>query len=67
MANDIDFEEIKKEYVSGSGSLRELAEKFGITYSSIANRSKKDGWVMHRFLKTNKTVLVNLRKIITGT
>lgn len=49
MANDIDFEEIKKEYVSGSGSLRELAEKFGITYSSIANRSKKDGWVMIRF------------------
>lgn len=48
MANDIDFEEIKKEYVSGSGSLRELAEKFGITYSSIANRSKKDGWVKLR-------------------
>lgn len=48
MANDIDFEAIKKEYVSGNDSLRELAEKYGITYSSIANRSKKDGWVKLR-------------------
>ena len=43
-----DFERIKKEYISGGGSLRELAEKHGITYSSIANRSKKDGWVKLR-------------------
>lgn len=48
MAHDIDFEVIKKEYIAGKDSLRVLAKKYGVTYSAIANRSKKDGWVALR-------------------
>lgn len=48
MSYEVDFDEIKKEYIAGTESLRFLAEKYGITYSAIANRSKKDGWVKLR-------------------
>lgn len=48
MSDAVDFEAIKKEYIGGNESLRELADKYGISRNAIAHRSKKEGWVKQK-------------------
>ena len=40
----IDWAKIKGEYVTGDISLVKIAEKYGVSISSVQKRSKKDGW-----------------------
>lgn len=44
----IDWKSIKTEYISSDISIRELAEKHGISLSTVKSRSSKEGWVEAR-------------------
>lgn len=41
----VDWDEIKRDYVAGSMSNRELAAWYSISEGAIRKRAKKDGWV----------------------
>lgn len=42
--NKTDYAVIKQAYITGTDSYRELGKKFGINYSSLAQKAKRDGW-----------------------
>ena len=44
----IDWQSIKTEYISGDISIRELAEKHGVSLSTVKSRSSREGWVEAR-------------------
>ena len=48
-----DWEAIRSEYVTGSMSIKELSQKHGIRYRSLAEKCSKGGWVAAR--KKHKT------------
>ena len=39
-----DWETIRAEYVTGTGSLRQLAKKYGVGVSAIGMRAKREHW-----------------------
>ena len=48
MPTVIDWTAIKTEYVTGQGSYRTLAEKYGLRKDRIARRGKAEGWERQR-------------------
>lgn len=44
----IDYASIEKEYVTGEESLRELARRRGVAWSSLASKSRRDNWTDKR-------------------
>lgn len=53
---------MKTEYITGSCSYRDLAEKYGVFLTTIADRGKKEGWVELRKQHRNTVVTKALRK-----
>ena len=44
----IQWDQVKTEYVTGTGTYRELAEKYGVSYGSLKTHAGIDGWVRDR-------------------
>lgn len=44
----VDWKKIEEEYLAGSVSYRDLAEKYGISVDTVASRGKRGGWVGKR-------------------
>lgn len=51
----VDWMAVRNEYVSGVGSMRQLAAKYGVDASTIARKSKAEGWQAVRREQRNKT------------
>ena len=51
-----DWNAIKTEYITTDTSYRKLAEKYGVHYNVIANRSKQEEWISQRNQHRDKTV-----------
>ena len=51
-----DWQKIKTEYITTDTSYRKLAEKYGVHYNAIANRSKQEGWISQRNQYCDSTV-----------
>ena len=60
MAN---WNKIKTEYITTDTSYRKLAEKYGVHYNAIANRSKQEGWISQRNQHCDKTMTKTLDAI----
>lgn len=43
-----DWSKIKAEYISSSISLRDLAEKYGVSFSTLSKRAKREAWTKER-------------------
>lgn len=56
-----DWKKIKAEYVRGGTSYRKLAEKYGVSFSSLKTRAKREDWTDLRTQKERKfdTILVD--------
>ena len=61
MAN-VNWEQIKFEYVTTDVSQRELSRKYGISLSTIGHRSKVEGWVSERERYRGKVATKTLNK-----
>lgn len=59
---NVNWEEIKTEYITTSVSQRKLAEKHGVSYCSLKDRSVKEGWVSLREQYRRKTLAKALSK-----
>lgn len=55
MAEKINWDEIRTEYVSTDVSLRSLARKYGVSPSTITKRCKKEDWESERETITSKS------------
>ena len=52
-----DWSKIKTEYITDeSASYRKLAQKHGVSYTSIGERARKEGWAEQREQYLNKTL-----------
>lgn len=51
-----DWQAIKTEYITTDTSYRKLAEKYGIHYQAICQRSKAEGWIAQREQYKNDTI-----------
>ena len=58
-----DWKKIKTEYITTDTSYRKLAEKYGVHYNAIANRSKQEGWISQRNQHCDKTMTKTLDAI----
>ena len=58
-----DWQKIKSEYITTDTSYRKLAEKYGVHYNAIANRSKQEGWISQRNQHCDKTMTKTLDAI----
>jgi hypothetical protein len=50
-----DWQRIKTEYITTDTSYRELSQKYGVHYTNIAKRAKKEDWQQLRQHQTNTT------------
>ena len=50
-----DWNRIKTEYITTDTSYRELSQKYGVHYTNIAKRAKKEDWQQLRQQQTNTT------------
>ena len=50
-----DWNKIKTEYITTDTSYRELSQKYGVHYTNIAKRAKKEEWQQLRQQQTNAT------------
>lgn len=62
-----DWLKIKAEYISGCGSMRELAEKHGVSVSAIKRRSAKESWTANRTETEPKVNQKTVQKVIEKT
>jgi len=51
-----DWEAIKSEYITTSISYRKLAEKWGVSFRTLADRAKREGWPIERDNYRNSVV-----------
>lgn len=58
-----DWQAIKTEYITTQTSYRKLAQKYGIHYQAICNRSKEEGWIAQREQYRNNTITKTVEKI----
>ena len=58
-----DWQKIKTEYITTDTSYRKLAEKYGVHYNAIANKSKQEGWISQRNQHCDKTMTKTLDAI----
>lgn len=60
----VDWSAIKTEYITDeSASYRKLAEKYGVSYTSIGEKARKEGWAKERERFLNKTLSKTLNAI----
>ena len=57
-----DWEKIKAEYITTDISVRDLAQKYGVHYTTVGKKASKEGWQDLRQQQTNTT----LTKILTA-
>lgn len=54
---EIEWTAIKTEYITDeSASYRKLAQKYGVSYTSIGERARNEGWAQQREQYLNKTL-----------
>lgn len=61
-----DWENIRLEYISGNLSMRQLADKHGVTFSALKNHAVKDGWKKQRELTENKVRTKTEQKLVNA-
>lgn len=63
MARKVNWEKIKTEYITGDISQRKLAEKYGVPYSTLRDRARKDTWFKQRKKSRQKVVSKSVQKV----
>ena len=58
-----DWQSIKTEYITTDTSYRKLAQKYGVNYTTICQRSKAEKWLDQREQHKNKTLTKTMNAI----
>ena len=65
MADNVNWDAIKAEYIAGGISQRALAKKHGVTAQMIAGRSAREGWTDERERCKRKTIAKTIDRVST--
>lgn len=52
----MDWNKIRKDYIAGKGSYRELAKKYGVPFRTLSDRARAGNWVALREQARDKSV-----------
>lgn len=58
-----DWQSIKTEYITTDTSYRKLAQKYGVSYNAIGNRSRQENWQEQRDQHLTKTMTKTMNAI----
>lgn len=59
----MDWSRIRRDYIAGKGSYRDLAAKYGVPYRTLADRAKAENWVALRNQARAKSVSKTVEKV----
>jgi len=59
-----DWVKIKNEYISGTISYRDIAEKYGVPFTTLRDHAKKDDWVGARQEQRDRIMSVTAQKTV---
>ena len=59
----MDWNAIKTEYITTDTSYRKLAAKYGVNYTVIGAKARKEGWIEERKRFVDKTISKTINKI----
>ena len=62
----MDWQTIKTEYITEETSYRKLAKKYGVSYTAIGEKARKEGWIEEREQFKTKSLSKTLNKIAEG-
>lgn len=62
----MDWQSIKTEYITTDTSYRKLAKKYGVSYTTIGEKARKEDWQKEREQFRDKSLSKTLRKIAEG-
>lgn len=62
----MDWNKIRKDYIAGKGSYRELAKKYKVPFRTLADRAKAEGWVALRGQVRHKAVTKTVENVASG-
>lgn len=62
----MDWNKIRKDYIAGKGSYRELAKKYGVPLRTLADRAKAEGWVTLRGQARDKTASKTVENVASS-
>ena len=62
----MDWQTIKTEYITTETSYRKLAKKYGVSYTAIGEKARKEGWIEEREQYKSKTLSKTLSKLAEG-
>lgn len=57
----VDWLKIRNDYINGGGSYRKLAEKYGVSFSTLQTRAKRESWKEEKTIQCDK-VAAELRQ-----
>lgn len=66
MAKNADWNKIKTEYISSNIGLRGLADKYGVSFSTLSKRSTREKWVDERRRFGNRVVTDAAKKVASN-
>lgn len=62
----MDWKKIKAEYIAGGTSYRKLAEKYGVSFTTLQRKAKEEKWLELRRQKEDKTATKIVEAISTS-
>ena len=62
----MDWKRIKAEYIAGGTSYRKLAEKYGVSFTTLQRKAKEEKWLELRRQKEDKTATKIVEAISTS-
>lgn len=62
----MDWNKIRKDYIAGKGSYRELAKKYKVPFRTLADKAKAEGWVALRGQARHKAVTKTVENVASG-
>lgn len=62
----MDWGKIRKDYIAGKGTYRELAKKYGVTPQALGRRAKAENWVGLRRQAADKSLTKTIDNVASG-
>ncbi|MBQ8399558.1 MAG: hypothetical protein IJX08_06255 [Clostridia bacterium] len=59
----MDWQQVRAEYITTDTSYRKLAEKYGVSYTTVGERARNEGWAKEREQYQTKTLSKTLNKL----
>ncbi len=60
----VDWLVIREDYINGGGSYRKIAEKYGVSFDTLQDRAKREGWKAQKEAHHDKITAATRQKVV---